>query len=90
MRSGDGQAGVDLFRTGKAYNVVQAAKLAGTTPATVRRWLAGYEVPGHQMEPVFGGRRLPAGEAPWFVSFLQLVEIVVVARFRRGGRGIRA
>jgi uncharacterized protein (DUF433 family) len=82
-----GERPLDVFRTGKSYNVAQAARLAGTTPVTVHRWLVGYEIPGHQMAPVFGGPRAPLGEAPWTVSFLELAEIVVVARFRRGGPG---
>jgi uncharacterized protein (DUF433 family) len=71
----------DPFRTGKAYTVSEAAKLAKTTPATVRRWLLGYDAPGHHMEPVFGGRE--AEESGVRVSFLELIEIVVAARFRR-------
>jgi uncharacterized protein (DUF433 family) len=78
---------IDPFRTGKAYSVLQAARLAGTTTATVRRWLAVYELPQPQMAPVFGESRLPSGEAAWSVSFLQLVEIVIVARFRQGTTG---
>ena len=72
---------LDAFRTGKAYTVAQAARLAGTTPTTVRRWLVGYEAPGHRMEPVFGGRG-DGEESPIAVSFLQLVEIAVAAKFR--------
>lgn len=75
---------IDRFRSGKAYTIAQAARLAGSTAATVRRWLRGYEAPGHQMAPVFGerGAVTPDG-TPLSVSFLQLAEIVVVARFRR-------
>lgn len=76
----------DPFRTGKAYSVREAARLAKAPAATVRRWLLGYDVPGHHMEPVFGGKeRPPAGEALQ-VSFLELVEILVAARFRRDER----
>jgi uncharacterized protein (DUF433 family) len=77
---------IDIYRTGKAYTVAQAARLAGTTPATVRRWLFGYDSPGHQMVPVFGDRPARA-ETPIQVSFLELVEIIVVARFRTGVPG---
>ncbi|MHB1160909.1 MAG: DUF433 domain-containing protein [Chloroflexota bacterium] len=86
----DNQPALDAFRAGKAYIAAQAAGLAGTTPATVRRWLLGYEAPGHQMAPVFGAGRVAAEECPLVVSFLDLVEIAVVARFRatdsQGGR----
>ena len=77
----------DSFRTGKAYTVEQAAQLAGTTPATVRRWLLGYEAPGHRMAPVFGDRaRQQVGDI-LLVSFLELIEIVVISGFRRGTGG---
>jgi uncharacterized protein (DUF433 family) len=71
----------DPFRTAKAYTVSDAAKLAKTTAATVRRWLLGYDAPGHHMEPVFGLREIASGEA-LRVSFLELIEIVVCVRFR--------
>lgn len=74
----------DPFLLGKAYTTVQAAKLAGTTASTVRRWLLGYEQPGHQMAPVLGRQRWQTDTRPLIVSFLELIEIVVVARFRTG------
>jgi uncharacterized protein (DUF433 family) len=70
----------DTFRTGKAYTVTQAARLAGTSPQNVARWLRGYTGPGHQMAPVFGDR---SAGTPRTVSFLELAEIIVVAKFRR-------
>jgi uncharacterized protein (DUF433 family) len=76
--------GLDVFRTGKAYTVSEAAKLAGTTSATVRRWLQGYDQPGHQMDPVFGPARKADAGQPLMVSFIELIEIVVAARFRKG------
>ncbi|MCL4369639.1 MAG: DUF433 domain-containing protein [Chloroflexi bacterium] len=78
----DSQPALDTFRTGKAYTAARAARLAGTTAATVRRWLFGYEAPGHQMAPVFGAGRATGEDGPLVVSFLELVEIAVVARFR--------
>jgi uncharacterized protein (DUF433 family) len=39
------------------------------------------------MAPVFGGARRRSDEAPKVVSFLELIEIVVVARFRKGSPG---
>jgi uncharacterized protein (DUF433 family) len=83
---------VDLMesrmRAGKAYTVAQAARLAETTPQTVRRWLYGYEALGHRMEPVFGSQ--PASEGAPSISFLQLAELIVVARYRkRSGRQVK-
>jgi uncharacterized protein (DUF433 family) len=72
----------DPFRTGKAYTSAEAARLAGTTAATVRRWLLGYDAPGHHMEPVFGGRERPGTGEVLQVSFLELIEVLVAARFR--------
>lgn len=83
----EGQTGdrwLDTFRTGKAYTIAQAAHLATTTPPTVRRWLLGSASPGHSTAPVFGKK---SGEDPLLVSFLELVEIVVAVRFRRGSPG---
>ncbi len=76
------------MRIGKTYTLAQAARLASTTPQNVRRWLYGYEAPGHRMEPVFGSPT--ANDGPPSVSFLQLAELIVVARYRRrGGRQIK-
>ena len=80
----EGLTASDKFRTGKAYSIHQAAQLARTTPATVRRWLLGYEAPGHRMAPVFGEKRRLQDKEALLVSFLELVEIVVVSRFRQG------
>jgi uncharacterized protein (DUF433 family) len=77
----------DPFRYGKAYTVRQAATLAGVAPATVRRWLDGYEAPGHQMAPVVGSG--PGSNDRPGISFLQLIEIAVVAQFRRGKRPVQ-
>ena len=79
---------IDTFRIGKAYTITQAAQLVKTTPATVRRWLLGYQAPGHQTEPVFGEDRNLKEDGPLVVSFLELIEIAVVAKFRtmRSGR----
>ena len=66
---------IDTFRTGKAYTVTQAARLAGTSPQNVARWLRGYAGTGHKgvpgVEPPSGGgwgtARVPQfGMAPVF------------------------
>lgn len=74
---------LDVYRTGKAYTIREAADYAGTTPATVRRWVRGYEASGHRMRPVFAEMDSP-GEAPR-LSFLELAEIVVAVRFTQHG-----
>ena len=71
---------------GKAYTLGQAARLAGTSEATVRRWLRGYDAPGHQMAPVFGVPEAAHARTAR-VSFLELTEIIVAAAFRRGSGG---
>ena len=73
----------DPFRTGKAYTVEQAAAITATSPANVRRWLTGYEAPGHRMDPVLGGRG--GSDGPLIVSFLELAELIVVVGFRKAG-----
>ncbi|MFN0148276.1 MAG: DUF433 domain-containing protein [Dehalococcoidia bacterium] len=65
----------------KTYTVAEAAHLAGTTPQNARRWLLGYEAPGHRMKPVLGPR---PDDGAVSLSFLELVELIVVARYRRG------
>jgi uncharacterized protein (DUF433 family) len=71
---------IDRFRVGKAYTLAQAAALAETSPQNVRRWIYGYSAPGHKMQPVFGDKSAPDVVA--VVSFLELIEIAVVAAFR--------
>ena len=77
---------ISPMRIGNSYTVSRAARLAGTTPQNVRRWIYGYEAPGHKMKPVFG----PQPDGPPAISFLQLAELIVVARYRkRSGKQIR-
>jgi uncharacterized protein (DUF433 family) len=71
----------DPFRTGKAYTVAQAARLAGTSPGTIRNWLFGDK---DRMSPVLIGRPR-ALNVVQRVSFLELVDFVIVARYRRWG-----
>ena len=76
-------AKLDLFRTGKAYTVTEASRLAKTSPANVRRWLLGYQHTAGSMAPVFGKKT--KGDDPLAVSFLELAEIIVVLGFRKRG-----
>lgn len=75
---------LDRFRAGKAYTPAQAARLAGTSAATVRRWVLGYAHGDRSMAPVFGEMRPKTGE-PVLLSFLELAEVIVAARFTRAG-----
>lgn len=68
----------DPFRTGKTYSVSQAAALAKVSHGTVRNWLFG----GLEVEPVFGSSEKGRGDLA-LVSFLELSELIVAARFRR-------
>lgn len=75
----------DGWRTGSLYTIGEAAHLAHVSPITVRRWLFGYapdhRQPSRKRPPVFGA----AEAASPFVSFLQLIEIVVASDFRKVG-----
>lgn len=68
------------------YTVAQAARLAQTSPQNLRRWLFGYQAPGHQMIPVLGTRESTSGPV---VSFLDLCELAVVAAFRRATHPVK-
>jgi uncharacterized protein (DUF433 family) len=76
----------DAWRTQPMYTISEAAHLAHVAPITVRRWLRGYapdpRYPEWRMPPVFDEAD---GSSP-YVSFLQLIEIVVASDFRKISR----
>ncbi|MBI4188149.1 MAG: DUF433 domain-containing protein [Chloroflexi bacterium] len=74
--SGNGHNG---WRTQPMYSFSEAAHLAGVSTQTVRNWLFGYSVDNHLVSPLF---QTSSEQSP-FCSFLQLIEIVVAARFRK-------
>lgn len=76
---------LDRFRTGKGYTVWQAARLAGVTPQTAKRWLLGYDRTYESVGPVFGDRARPTApsQSALMLSFLELVELVIVGKFRK-------
>jgi uncharacterized protein (DUF433 family) len=80
-------ADLEAFRSGEAYTLAEAARLAKMSPQNVRRWMHGYQPPGHPVEPVFNGKerdsRTPA------VSFLELVELAIAGEFLRGTPGMK-
>jgi uncharacterized protein (DUF433 family) len=83
--NGDSIMSLGEYRTGRAYTAAQIAHYAGTSSQNVRNWVNGFEGDGHRMKPVFTSSSSPRGKSrPQMFSFLQLVEVVVAARFRQG------
>ena len=70
----------DDARTAPLYSPAEAARLAGTTTATVLRWFCGSET----SPALFSDRQRQTAEAI-HLSFLELVEVIVVRRFRQHG-----
>jgi len=81
----DAGISLDRFRTGKSYTIWQAAKFAGVTTPTAKKWLQGYEGATGPIDPVFGDRRgwSTPEEPVLMLSFLDLIELVIVGRFRK-------
>ena len=71
--------GVEAWRTQPMYTFGEAARLSGVAPATVRNWIRGYTVNDRTVPPLFESSAKDAAS----VSFLQLIEMVVAARFRK-------
>lgn len=67
------------WRTQPMYTFGEASQLAGVSPQTVRNWLFGYTVKERQASPLF---KAPPDQTT-FCSFLQLIEIIVAAQFRK-------
>lgn len=71
------------------YSYSEADALAGVTRGTSRRWLEGYSYAGHGgvrvvMPPVTPSRDTPGAG----VSFVDLIEIIAIGRFREIGIGV--
>ena len=71
--------GIEAWRTQPMYTFGETARLSGVAPATVRNWVRGYTVNDRSVPPLFESAAKDAAS----VSFLQLIEIVVAARFRK-------
>ena len=69
----------DAWRTQPMYTFSEAAHLAHVSTSTVRNWLRGYVGPGRTIPPLFATHDRDAA----MVSFLNLVEIVLAAQFRK-------
>ena len=85
--NGDRDHGVNGWRTEAMYTFGEAAHLAHVSPTTARNWLRGYTVKDtgahvRDVPPLFESHNGA------MVSFLQLIEIVVAARFRKVGKGV--
>ncbi len=71
--------GRNNWRTQPMYSFSEVARLAGVSTSTVRNWLLGYTVKERQVPPLF---KTSQGQNT-SCSFLNLIEIVVAARFRK-------
>jgi uncharacterized protein (DUF433 family) len=79
----------DRRRTSKSYPIWQAARLAKVSPQTARKWLLGYEGTYGHVAPLFGERARPDDKQVLMLSFIELVELAVAARFRKPPRPIK-
>jgi len=70
------------WRTQPMYSFTEVAHLSQVSVGTVRNWLLGYTTSQGDVQPLFKGH--PEEERA--CSFLQLIEIVVAARFRKAER----
>ena len=73
--------GINSWRTQPMYSFGEAARLAHVSPSTVRNWLVGYKGGSREIPALFSSH---TGDIPR-VSFLQLIEIIVAAKFRKAG-----
>lgn len=66
------------WRTQPMYSFKEVSRLSGVSVQTVRNWLFGYTVDERQVSPLI---KVPPDTT--YCSFLNLVEIMVAARFRK-------
>lgn len=74
--NGNGKNG---WRTQPMYSYSEVAHLSQVSVSTVRNWLLGYYTEQGEVSPLFKGHQAEEKAC----SFLQLIEIVVAARFRK-------
>ena len=77
----NGNGNINGWRTASMYTFGEAGRLAQVSPHTVKNWLFGYTSRGREVSPLF-----PSDNGA-MVSFLQMIEIMVAARFRRSASG---
>ncbi len=70
--------GKNGWRTQPMYSFQEVARLSGISVSTVRNWLFGYTVEERKVSPL-----VKASPDATCCSFLNLVEIMVAARFRK-------
>ena len=66
------------WRTQPMYSFKEVARLSGVSVSTVRNWLFGYTVDQRQVSPL-----IKASPDTTSCSFLNLIEVMVAARFRK-------
>ena len=81
-QSTNGHSTYNAWRTDPMYSFSEAAQLGHVSTSTVRNWIRGYEGKERQIQPLFN---TPASDVP-MVSFLQLIEVIVVGKFRKSYR----
>lgn len=69
----------NAWRTQPMYSYREVSHLSHVSPSTVRNWLLGYSTGQGEVKPLFKGH----SEEEKMCSFLQLIEIVVAATFRK-------
>lgn len=75
---------MDLHLIGEGYSVAETARFAGTTGANVARWFRGSRRGDKAYPPLFSERHRLFDE-PILLSFLEVVEVIAVAAFKREG-----
>jgi uncharacterized protein (DUF433 family) len=70
----------ESWRTSPLYTYQEAARLAKVSPSTVRNWLLGYSTKRGDVAPLFN---YTSKKDIAMVSFLELIEIVIAATFRK-------
>jgi len=71
--------GQNRWLTQKMYSFSEVAHLAHVSASTVRNWLFGYTTERGRVEPLFQNHN----EDEKVCSFLELIEVVVAANFRK-------
>lgn len=66
------------WRTQPMYTFKEVARLSGISVSTVRNWLCGYTTEDRQVSPL-----LKAPPDATCCSFINLIEVIVAARFRK-------
>ena len=71
------------------YSYADADRLAGVSRGTAKRWIAGYRSTNAQGETVDYPPVTPGKDDLGAVSFVELIEIVAIGRFRNFGFSIK-